>query len=118
MDKHRKEIEDRMALARQNYKGPFCCLDMGLMIKNSDLLYNVKYDPVMREYFLKSLEGPYIRIFSFCPWCGSQLKKGLRDEWFDILEKEYNLDDPGMPDQKEKVPAEFLTDKWWKKRGL
>jgi hypothetical protein len=44
--------------------------------------------------------------------------KCLKDEWFDILEKEYELDNPAWDlEQKEKIPAEFKTDEWWKKRG-
>ena len=118
MDKHLKELKDKMTSAQQNYKGPFCCLAMDAMIKNDYSLYNVKYDQAIREYYLESLPGPYIRTIQFCPWCGSQLPKGLRDEWFDILENEYGLDDPGWPEQEAKVPAEFKTDEWWKKRGL
>ena len=118
MDKHLKEINDRLALAKHNYKGPFCCFSMDNMLQNSDQLYNVRYNPKIREYSLKSLEGPYICTIEFCPWCGTQLMKGLRDEWFNILEHEYGLDLPDMPDQKKRIPAEFLTDEWWKKRGL
>jgi hypothetical protein len=53
-----------MTLAKQNYKGPFCCLDMDLMLQNSDPFYSVKYNPAIRQYYLKSLEGPYIRALS------------------------------------------------------
>lgn len=118
MDKHLKEIEDRMTLAKQNYKGPFCCLNMDLMLQDSEPLYNIKYNPKLREYYLKSLEGPYMRTIEFCPWCGTQLMKSLRDEWYDILEKEYGLDMPKIPKQAKKIPTEFKTDEWWKKRGL
>lgn len=118
MDKDYKELLDKMMLAKQNYKGSFCCLDMDLMLQNNDSLYNVKYDPAVREYYLKSLEGPYIRTIEFCPWCGAQLMKNLSDTWYDVLEKEYGLDDPSWPEQEKKIPAEFKTDEWWKKRGL
>lgn len=118
MDKHLKEVEDRLALAKQNYEGPFCCFSMDNMLENSDQLYNVKYSPKIREYSLKSLEGPYICPIEFCPWCGFKLPKSLNDEWFDILEEEYGLDLPDIPPHKNKVPAEFLTEEWWKKRGL
>jgi hypothetical protein len=53
----------------------------------------------------------------FCPNCGTKLPSSLRDEWFDILEQEYGLEDPCEED-KQKVPQEFLTDEWWKKRGF
>lgn len=118
MDKHLKEIEDRLMLARQSYRGPHCCFDMDSMLENNDELYNLKYIPKTREYYLKSLEGPYCRTIEFCPWCGTQLPRNLRDDWFDILEEEYGLDDPGWPEQEAKMPAEFFTDEWWKKRGL
>ena len=55
----------------------------------------------------------------FCPFCGTKLPKDLTEEWFDILEKEYGLDDPYYyPEQKKLIPEEFKTDEWWKKRGL
>ena len=116
MDKDYKEIQDRMALAKQNYTGSFCCLDMDLMLQNDESNYNIKYDPVIREYCLESKEG-YIRTIEFCPWCGKQLPKSLRTEWFDILETEYSLD-PWIPQQRKQIPIEFLTDEWWKNRKL
>ncbi len=107
-----------MSLARVNYKGPFCCFDMDSMLDDDEGLYNVKYNPKLRKYYLKSLSGPYIRTLEFCSWCGTQLPKNLNDEWFDILEQEYGLDMPRTVKQQKKIPAEFLTDEWWKKRGL
>lgn len=118
MDKYQKELDDKMALAKQAYKGPFCCLDMDFMLQNNEPVYNVQYNSTIREYQLKSLEGPYICTIQFCPWCGTQLMKSLRNEWYDILEKEYGLDMPRIPKQEKKIPAEFKTDEWWKKRGL
>ncbi len=118
MDKHYKEIVDSIELAKTNYKGQFCCFDMDSMLDNDDELYNVNYSPKAREYYLKSLKGPYCRTIEFCPWCGSELPKSLSDEWFDILEKEYGLDMPKTTNQMDKIPAEFKTDEWWKKRGL
>jgi hypothetical protein len=46
-----------------------------------------------------------------------KLPTSLRDIWFEILEKEYGLERPISKD-KDSVPQEFLTDEWWKKRGL
>ncbi len=37
----------------------------------------------------------------------------LRDNWFDALE-ELGFDDP----DNQKIPEEFKTDEWWKKRWL
>jgi hypothetical protein len=50
-------------------------------------------------------------------FCGKKLPLSLRDEWFEILEKEYGLENPYEEDRK-KVPKEFWTDEWWKNRGL
>ena len=117
MSSHYQEILKERIIARKNYKGPFCCLDMDLMLTKEEPVYKIGYNPHIREYFLESVEG-YIRTIEYCPWCGSQLPKSLGDEWFDILEKEYGLDLPDIPQQRKKVPAEFKTDEWWKKRGL
>ncbi len=53
----------------------------------------------------------------YCPWCDTNLPKELSDEWYDILENEYNITDP-IGEERSKVPAEFWTGEWWKKRGL
>lgn len=119
MDKHYQEILDRLTIARKNYKGSFCCFDMDSILDKAEgePIYKIEYNQRIREYFLESVEG-YICAIQFCPWCGSLLPKDLHDEWFDILEKEYGLDLPDIPEQREKIPTEFLTDEWWKKRNL
>ncbi len=43
--------------------------------------------------------------------------KDLTTKWYEILEKEYTIVDPHGVDAN-KVPTEFFTDEWWKKRGL
>jgi hypothetical protein len=50
-------------------------------------------------------------------FCGKKLPTSLRIEWHDILEEEYGLESPDNRDKK-KVPKEFLSDAWWKKRNL
>jgi hypothetical protein len=45
------------------------------------------------------------------------LGKVIYNAWCDILKKEYGINDPGGS-EADKVPAEFQTDEWWKKRGL
>jgi hypothetical protein len=57
------------------------------------------------------------QIMHFCPWYGTKLSKNLSDEWFDILEYEYDIEDTTGQD-KDKIPEEFKTDERWKKRGL
>lgn len=55
----------------------------------------------------------------FCLFCGTKLPEPLFEQRAEILEKEYGLDDPYWDEeQKKRIPPEFLTDEWWKKRGL
>ena len=78
----------------------------------------VVYYPRAREYiiFYSKKSGCYIQ---YCPWCGRELPKELADQWYDILEKEYGLIDVNPGDYHDKrIPKEFWTDEWWKKRGL
>lgn len=42
----------------------------------------------------------------------------MRNEYYDILESELKIGiTPDMEDRKN-FPKEFLSDTWWKKRGL
>ncbi len=87
-----------------------CCNKMNFFIKESKLAigYNAKF----REYFidLKNTDGK--QLICFCPWCGSALPESLLDLWFDILEKQHNIDDP-LHD-RDKIPDDYKTDTWWK----
>jgi hypothetical protein len=53
----------------------------------------------------------------FCMFCGKKLPISVRNEWYDLLEDEYGLENPDEEDEKF-IPKEFLTDEWWKKRTL
>jgi hypothetical protein len=110
-----EEIDKRVAEKRRNYKGPHCCLTMDAELSRGDaLLY---YSLRFREYGVKipNSTGGMLMNYSIC--CGKKVPESVRDEWYDILEKEYGLERPDGEDKK-KVPAEFWTDEWWKKRGL
>src|SRR3990172_50106 len=91
-----KELKAQFELEQQNYKGPFCCLEMDSILENSNQLYNVKYNPRLQEYYLESIEKPYIRTFEFCLWCGCQLPEALKEEQFNAL----GLDYPSLPVQR------------------
>lgn len=96
-------------------KGPHCCNDLykELLSDGSLLDYDAKY----REYGIKIPKSTAIMIMDYCLFSGDQFPIDLTDQWFAILEQEYGLENPCEEDKK-KVPAEFLTDEWWKKRGL
>ena len=93
-----------------------CC-----KLMNEFLNDQIGYDPSFREYFIPlcyKSRITAIQCLDYCPWCGQKLPPRLRNEWFEILEKEYGLDDPDSKEQEKLVPAEFHTDEWWKTRGL
>jgi len=94
----------------------YCCHAMEQEINDPRVFIN--YNPKYREYYINTTSKHVIRIIDNCPWCGKKLPKNLRNEWFDILEKEYNLDNPWDEKQALLVPEEFKTDEWWKKRKL
>jgi len=80
------------------------------------------YDPKFREYFIDvrvEYGGSAIQLINNCPWCGSKLPKELREEFFNTLEKEYNMEtDIGEYKKRIDIPQEFKSDEWWKKRKL
>jgi uncharacterized protein DUF6980 len=96
-----------------------CCELMDNFLEDIRIL--LFYSPVYREYFIPLLykgKTTAIQCLIYCPWCGKKLPEDLRNKYFEILEKEYGLDDPRKKEQEKLVPKEFKTDEWWKKRNL
>lgn len=95
----------------------YCC---DYMLYQIEIDHKVlEYDPVVRTYSIilyNDEDGTRLPIWH-CPWCGAKLPKELGEELDEILEKEYGIKDPCW-DDKDRVPPEFFTDEWWKKRGL
>jgi hypothetical protein len=92
-----------------------CCTYMAKDIENS--FCPIRYVKKYREYLVELRESTGGITMKYCYNCGAKLPESLRDMWGDILEQEYGLKYPlGM--DKNKVPKEFLTNEWWKKRGL
>ena len=109
------EIDKRVEQTKLNYKGPHCCLTMDRELARGDaLLY---YSLRFREYGVKIPKSTGGMLMDYCMFCGKELPKSLRKEWYAILEEKYALESPDEEDKK-KVPKEFLTDEWWKQRGL
>jgi len=71
-----------------------------------------------REYYINTDEKMIVHLITHCPWCGKKLPKSLREEWFNILSTEYNINHPRDEDQEQRIPKEFKSDEWWKKRKL
>ena len=73
----------------------------------------LRYIPRFREHGIMVLDGGGSHLVArFCPWCGREFPKSLRDEWFDRLEElGIELGDPAMP-------RELETEEWWRVSGL
>ena len=84
------------------------------MIKRIQIGYRSRY----RDYYIPLLNQSAIQGIFYCPWCGTKLPKDLLDEYFDILEKEYSIDDPRRAEEAGILLEEFKSDEWWKKRNL
>lgn len=94
-----------------------CCKIMAQIL--SENRAHISYEPQLREYYIDMRNEPMVgHHLYYCPWCSIKLPKSLRDEWFDTLKIEYNLDNPWKKEQENLVPDEFKSDEWWKKRGL
>ena len=91
----------------------YCCFQMRFHIKEKEKI--IDYDSTWRQYAIKVNET-IIQLIDYCPWCGVKLPQPLNNKWFQILEEEYYIIDPSK--NKGKIPKEFLTDEWWKERGL
>jgi hypothetical protein len=102
-----------------DYNEQHCCelMDMFLADPRISLLYSSMY----REYYIPlryKKDIASLQMIFYCSWCAKKLPRSVRDEWFELLEKEHGLDDPWSLEQEKLVPEEFMTDQWWKKRGL
>lgn len=81
---------------------PFACPDMV-----------VAYSDTFDEYGLIVHDGgaSYLTI-SFCPFCGAELPRSRRDDWFDRLEA-MGIDDPSEAD----IPESFRSGAWRRATG-
>lgn len=93
------------------------CKDMTIFLDNPE--DPISYNPIFREYYIPLPLQHRIITFCFCPWCGIELPTILRSDFFDTLEKEFGIE-TNIAECKEdkRIPSEFKTDEWWKKRGL
>lgn len=102
----------------------YCCFSMDSALDPEEIRSwgeLLEYEPTTRSYHFLLYEnnkycGTRYRV-KYCPWCGEKLPKRLADEWEEILEKEYGIKEKDWWDDS-KIPEEFKTDEWWRKRNL
>lgn len=102
--KHKRHCCEQMT-ERINYR---CSQHPDVFDCPDNLIY---YSPRFDEYGIIIHDGgpSYITI-KYCCWCGAELPKSKRDEWFDRLEA-LGFDNPTEQD----IPKEFLTSEWYEK---
>jgi hypothetical protein len=113
-----KNASYKMISQKKNFNLKFqhCCQDMDRVLVEKRLY--IRYLSKYREYYMEMRDAPAVTyLICYCPWCSKKLPKSVRRKWFNILEKEYNLEDPWNEKQSKLIPEEFKTDEWWKKRG-
>ena len=93
-----------------------CCSLMNDFL--DDRRVQIFYSPQMREYYIPLKYHPAVQGIFYCPWCGKELPASLREKLYEILEQEYGIDPDPDFEKTKGLHKEFLTDEWWKKRGL
>jgi len=95
-----------------------CCERLFNNLHDKNLPFG--YSNKVREFFLNYLDSEFtVQLIHYCPWCGMKFPQSLRNQYFEILEKEYGLEpDIFDIDVDPRIPKEFKSDEWWKKRGL
>ena len=104
----------------------FCCADMHENVigpEGDGCELHFGYFARYREYFIpyKKKCGGAWQLISFCPWCGKSLPKPLDDEFIKELSKATGISEDDIDFETyldPKVPEEFRSDAWWKKRNL
>ncbi len=98
----------------------FCCYKMSRFIKDNSNEILIYYG-ITRSYRFIDRQGQNSREnylpFKYCLWCARRIPSDLTEKRLQILKEEFGITDPAGKD-REKVPKEFLSDKWWKKRNL
>lgn len=93
-----------------------CCNFMTKSLEDNRI--GINYCSVDRDYSIYCLYSNSQYRIDYCPFCGLKLPSSLVQEYMNILEKEYGIENPYDEVVMENVPEEFKSDEWWKKRGL
>jgi hypothetical protein len=79
----------------------------------------IRYHSEKREYtfMLHGYDFGLQQEMSYCPWCGTKLPESLGEKWCKVVEEECGVKEV-FAEEWAKLPEEFRTNQWWKKRGL
>ena len=80
--------------------------------------YDMEYGTVFRNTETGEDAAVVVEPLKYCPWCGVKLPKDLFEEWVKIIKKKFKVEHSFDKEELKKVPEEYMTDEWWKKKGL
>ena len=98
------------------------CCDLMRYYASSRFYYEhelIRYRQHIRAYnfVLHGEDAGLQRPVKYCPWCSTTLPKRLSEEWCAVIKEKFGLDEV-FREQWKRLPKEFKTDIWWRKRGL
>ena len=105
-----KRVYNRIESKRYSFKSPQCCNILTKGLSSPHSIYT--YSPNHRKYGLVTK----FTVMDYCIHCGTKMPDSLSDKWFFILRAKYKISNQDI--DNEKIPSEFLTDEWWKKRNI
>ncbi len=103
-----------------------CCSKMEGTVEEKN--HSVSYEDYTRTYHVNvgqsfinedtgEVEVSVVDRITYCPWCGKKLPKSLRSEWYDEIEN-LGIELPLDNEKIKKLPKEYQTEEWWKKKGV
>jgi hypothetical protein len=101
---------------KKNNEFGYCCELIEKFV--DDPRIGINYNKKLREYSIDLFSGSAAQDIYHCPFCSAKLPTGLRDEYCDILKREFDINSPFRPEVENNLSKEFKSDEWWKKRNL
>ncbi len=105
-----KKIEEK----RPTFTLFHCCKKIDKSMHTPKSIY--VYFAYKREYGFLVNKFTGSILIDYCIHCGTKMPDSLSDKWFFILRAKYKISNQDI--DNEKIPSEFLTDEWWKKRNI
>lgn len=106
-------LDDREFETTRNSE-EYCCEKMKEAMECGK--YGLSYDRQFAATFCIRRDEFCSWLWSFCPFCGKDIS-WKQEAYEKVLKNEFGITDL-TDDEEKKLPDEFLTDEWWKKRGL
>lgn len=107
-------LEDR-GLTDCLQSNEYCCEKMKEAMESGK--YGLSYEKKYAATYCARRDEFASWHWSFCPFCGKDISWKM-EAYEKVLKNEFGITDPYDDEIEKTLPEEFLTDEWWKKRGL